>query len=209
LVDPDQVRRAIVDPEPPRPVRVRANGPPAIEELDLIDPPSYFRALAGVEVADGGMIPCPLPDHEDSHASCQVFEEAARGWWCYGCAPAAAASTTWRASWRAAHGAGRLGTTRLSEPANGSVRRCQGDSPASSSPRATTPGRCCRRATPLRRLREAQGLAVPLLLFAQISTQQSTEPTAAARPRHQSDRGPLAIAGAGKRVSCLPRLASL
>jgi hypothetical protein len=31
------------------------------------------------------MIPCPLPDHEDSHASCQVFEEPERGWWCYGC----------------------------------------------------------------------------------------------------------------------------
>jgi RepB DNA-primase from phage plasmid len=88
-VDPDQIRRAIPDPEPPRPAPApRSNGElgGSHDELSLIEPPSYFRALAGVEVsADGGMIPCPLPDHEDSHASCQVFVEAGRGWWCYGC----------------------------------------------------------------------------------------------------------------------------
>lgn len=32
------------------------------------------------------MIECPLPDHEDHYASCQVFAEAGRGWHCYGCA---------------------------------------------------------------------------------------------------------------------------
>jgi len=90
LIDPDQVRRAIPDPDPPPPARQRrshsyqAGGE---DELALVDPPSYFRALAGVEVPTGGdMIPCPLPDHEDSHTSCQVFAEAERGWWCYGCA---------------------------------------------------------------------------------------------------------------------------
>ena len=31
------------------------------------------------------MVPCPLPDHEDSHASCRIFREAERGWWCFGC----------------------------------------------------------------------------------------------------------------------------
>jgi hypothetical protein len=29
---------------------------------------------------------CPLPHHDDAYASCQVFAEAQRGWWCYGCA---------------------------------------------------------------------------------------------------------------------------
>lgn len=86
LVDPDQVRRAVPDPEPPSPARPAwSNGNRPVDELDLIEPPAYFRALAGVEVPDGGMIPCPLPDHEDSHASCQVFDEPERGWWCYGC----------------------------------------------------------------------------------------------------------------------------
>jgi hypothetical protein len=31
------------------------------------------------------MVKCPLPHHEDANASCQVFPEAERGWWCYGC----------------------------------------------------------------------------------------------------------------------------
>jgi hypothetical protein len=85
-VDPDQARRAVSDPEPPAPAPpTRSNGNRPVDKLDLIEPPAYFRALAGVEVPDGGMIPCPLPDHEDSHASCQVFEEPERGWWCYGC----------------------------------------------------------------------------------------------------------------------------
>jgi hypothetical protein len=73
--------RSRTAPAPP----TRSNGNRPVDKLDLIEPPAYFRALAGVEVPDGGMIPCPLPDHEDSHASCQVFEEPERGWWCYGC----------------------------------------------------------------------------------------------------------------------------
>jgi RepB DNA-primase from phage plasmid len=91
-VDPEQVRRAIPDPEPPRLAsapRLDGNqgGPVHEDELARIDPPTYFRALAGVAVpAEGGLIPCPLPDHDDSRASCQVFAEAERGWWCFGCA---------------------------------------------------------------------------------------------------------------------------
>jgi hypothetical protein len=57
------------------------------DELLLIEPAVYFRALCGVEVpAGGGMVKCPLPDHDDAYASCQVFAEAERGWWCFGCA---------------------------------------------------------------------------------------------------------------------------
>jgi hypothetical protein len=89
LVDPDQVRRKLADPEPPRPVvEVRSNGYQAdgCDPLAQIEPPTYFNALCGVAVpGQGGMVKCPLPDHEDSYASCQVFAEASRGWWCYGC----------------------------------------------------------------------------------------------------------------------------
>jgi hypothetical protein len=87
LVDPDEVRRKLADPDPPRPALARrSSGHRDVDGLDLIDPPSYFSALCEVDVpGEGGMVKCPLPDHEDSYASCQVFPEAERGWWCYGC----------------------------------------------------------------------------------------------------------------------------
>jgi hypothetical protein len=28
---------------------------------------------------------CPLPGHEDSYASCHVYPEPDRGFWCFGC----------------------------------------------------------------------------------------------------------------------------
>jgi hypothetical protein len=31
------------------------------------------------------MVRCPLPDHDDAYASCQVYAEAEQGWWCFGC----------------------------------------------------------------------------------------------------------------------------
>ena len=50
-LDPEQVRRAIPDPDPPRPAPApRSNGYQGEDELALIAPPAYFRALAGVEV---------------------------------------------------------------------------------------------------------------------------------------------------------------
>jgi hypothetical protein len=33
----------------------------------------------------GGMVRCPLPDHDDAYASCQVFADTEQGWWCFGC----------------------------------------------------------------------------------------------------------------------------
>jgi hypothetical protein len=88
LVDPDQVRRAVPDPEPPQPDPATSNGYQGLgqDELALTDPPTYFRALAGIEVPATGMTRCPLPDHEDTHSSCRVWAEPERGWWCYGCA---------------------------------------------------------------------------------------------------------------------------
>jgi hypothetical protein len=58
----------------------RSNDP-----LRAIAPREYFRALAAAEVTRDGYCHCPLPDHEDPHPSCRVFETAEEGWWCFGC----------------------------------------------------------------------------------------------------------------------------
>jgi hypothetical protein len=90
-VEPEAIRAALPDPDPPTPVS-RNGGPGhggsmADDELQLIAPPAYFQALCGLPVPDhGGMVKCPLPDHDDAYASCQVFGEAEQGWWCFGCA---------------------------------------------------------------------------------------------------------------------------
>jgi RepB DNA-primase from phage plasmid len=90
-VDPEAIRAVLPDPEPP-PAEPSANGQRPgggypEDELALIAPPAYFLALCGVRVPDGGgMVRCPLPDHDDAYASCQVYAEADQGWWCFGCA---------------------------------------------------------------------------------------------------------------------------
>ena len=58
------------------------------DELAQAAPPAYVLALCAVRVSDGGgLVACPLPDHEDAYAyaSCQVYAEAEQGWWCFGC----------------------------------------------------------------------------------------------------------------------------
>lgn len=49
-------------------------------------PREWFLALAGVEPDARGFVSCPLPDHDDPHPSCRVYETPERGWWCFGCA---------------------------------------------------------------------------------------------------------------------------
>ena len=85
LLDPDQVRRALPDPEPrrecTRPARVRLSED---DELGRIPPPVYFRLLCGLAVPSrGGYVLCPL--HEERTPSCMVWVEPERGWWCFGC----------------------------------------------------------------------------------------------------------------------------
>jgi len=89
-VDPEAVRAALTDPEPPRPdnepVRQGQWARQADDPLALICPPQYFLALCGVRVPDvGGAVRCPLPDHDDPYPSCQIYGEAEQGWWCFGC----------------------------------------------------------------------------------------------------------------------------
>ena len=49
-------------------------------------PHVWFAAITGVEPDEWGSVRCPLPDHDDSTASCHVYRETERGWWCFGCA---------------------------------------------------------------------------------------------------------------------------
>jgi hypothetical protein len=87
-VDPDRLRSSLPDPEPPRPPRptVRRLIAGGADELALTPPPAYFQALAGVGVPErGGYVHCPLPAHEERTASCHVWPDPERGWWCFGC----------------------------------------------------------------------------------------------------------------------------
>ena len=67
--------KCVSDPDPPRPAPPsRSNGFQRRDAFAAIDPPLYFGALVGIEVSpEGGMLKCPLPDHDDAFASCQVF----------------------------------------------------------------------------------------------------------------------------------------
>ncbi|MDQ3647590.1 MAG: RepB family DNA primase [Actinomycetota bacterium] len=81
----------LADPDPPAPppstaARRRAAAMVEADHAARLDPPTYFRALAGVEVPErGGHVPCPLPDHREQLASCMVYGTADEGWHCFGC----------------------------------------------------------------------------------------------------------------------------
>lgn len=88
LVVPDRLAAIVEDPEPPAPRRQarRAAHSDHDDPLAGITPPEYFRVLCGVDVDRcGGDVRCPLPGHEDRYASCHVWAEPDRGWWCFGC----------------------------------------------------------------------------------------------------------------------------
>jgi hypothetical protein len=59
------------------------------EEHDVlgeIRPPEYVQALCRVEVPErGGTIRCSLPGHDERTGSFHVYDDAARGWYCFGC----------------------------------------------------------------------------------------------------------------------------
>ena len=70
---------------------------PANDELALIAPPVYFITLAGVRVPDaGGMVRCPLPDHDDAYASCQVLRRLSGGGGATAARTAANSTPCWR-----------------------------------------------------------------------------------------------------------------
>lgn len=55
------------------------------DSLAAISPPVYVEALTGRVPDRSGKVSCPLPDHEDGTPSMHVYEDAAAGWYCYGC----------------------------------------------------------------------------------------------------------------------------
>jgi len=72
----------------PRPRRPRRLAQPddVDQALRAIPPPEYVAALADADVPEhGGMIHCPLPDHDDRRPSCMVYAESTQGWFCHGC----------------------------------------------------------------------------------------------------------------------------
>lgn len=64
---------------------LRAVTLPETDDALLVAPPTYVEALTGEEVPRSGTIRCPLPDHDERTPSCQVYPEADRGWYCFGC----------------------------------------------------------------------------------------------------------------------------
>ena len=73
-------------PDPPATLAAAARRPRASAEPDplkRIAPPVYFARLAGITVARGGLVRCPVPAHEDTHPSCSVGSEPEQGWCCH------------------------------------------------------------------------------------------------------------------------------
>lgn len=79
LSDPPESRT-----EPCKPRRPTPSAPSADALLDIA-PAEYVEALTGEQVGRSGLIRCPLPDHEDRTPSCQIYDDAERGWFCFGC----------------------------------------------------------------------------------------------------------------------------
>jgi hypothetical protein len=76
---PDQVRRSLRDPEPPRSSR-RARTALGCRRAQMIAPPATPTRCAESTCRARHHGEVPATDHDDSYASCQVFAEAERGW---------------------------------------------------------------------------------------------------------------------------------
>lgn len=55
------------------------------DALGEIAPAVYMESLTGLVPDAAGKVCCPLPGHEDATPSCQVYPDADRGWFCFGC----------------------------------------------------------------------------------------------------------------------------
>jgi hypothetical protein len=53
------------------------------DRLQLVAPPVYFERLTGQRVGRSGKVRCPF--HEDRTPSLHVYDDPARGWYCFGC----------------------------------------------------------------------------------------------------------------------------
>lgn len=66
----------------PKPARTPYQGD---DPLSAIAPAVYMEALTGQVPDTTGKVCCPLPGHDDATPSCQVYPDADRGWYCFGC----------------------------------------------------------------------------------------------------------------------------
>jgi DNA primase len=55
------------------------------DQLGDIPPRVYVEALTGLVPTRDGKVSCPLQGHEDGTPSMQVYQDAERGWYCFGC----------------------------------------------------------------------------------------------------------------------------
>ena len=58
--------------------------PPQTDDLDAIEAEVYVQAISGriYEPTRHGYIPCPFPDHADSHPSMKLYEDS---FYCFSC----------------------------------------------------------------------------------------------------------------------------
>ena len=88
--DPAAVVGALPDPPDSRSRHDRVSAPvrplsAVPDQLADIPPRVYVEALTGLVPTREGKVSCPLPGHDDGTPSCQVYPDADRGWYCFGC----------------------------------------------------------------------------------------------------------------------------
>ena len=76
------VVRSLPDPPVPARAKVALAEQRGDDPLLAVAPDVYVRRLLGVEVPRHRKVPCPF--HDDRHASLHVYENAERGWYCFG-----------------------------------------------------------------------------------------------------------------------------
>jgi len=87
---PDAIVGHLPDPPDSRVRQDRTSGPVRAlsalpDALAGIAPADYVEALTGLVPTRDGKVRCPLPGHDDGTPSMQVYPDAERGWWCFGC----------------------------------------------------------------------------------------------------------------------------
>lgn len=73
------------EPESPSAIRrLRTSGEAPIDALRSVPPALYVERLTGQRVGRSRKVRCPF--HDDQTPSLHVYEDADRGWYCFGCA---------------------------------------------------------------------------------------------------------------------------
>lgn len=80
----ERLAARLEDPKPARSSRPSAERGRVVgdDPALALRPVEYFAALCGVEPDGAGFVHCPLPDHDESTASCRLYADH---WWCFGC----------------------------------------------------------------------------------------------------------------------------